>query len=201
MDLVATLQSELETLRSRMKSKEKGNDSVLKNGVLEGHGKKKNKLRDLGYGAMMHHSKRYVALKVMYFGLRFYGFASEAQMDPTVEGELFKALERTRLIFGDKKELQYSRCGRTDKGVSSVGQVIALFLRSNHRESRGDNKYPGENSIEESCGLLISPFNVLLCLAFLIVICHVFTEMRFGTHQLPSVFLTLPLIFFLCMFW
>ncbi|TYI39099.1 hypothetical protein ES332_A02G075700v1 [Gossypium tomentosum] len=34
---------------------------------------------------MTHHSKRYVALKVMYFGQRFYGFASEAQMDPTVE--------------------------------------------------------------------------------------------------------------------
>lgn len=40
-----------------------------------------------------------------------------------MQGELFKALEKTRLIFGDKKELQYSRCGRTDKGVSSVGQV------------------------------------------------------------------------------
>ncbi|XP_058218446.1 uncharacterized protein LOC131329365 isoform X2 [Rhododendron vialii] len=31
------------------------------------------------------YSKRYVALKVMYFGQRFFGFASEAQMDPTVE--------------------------------------------------------------------------------------------------------------------
>nr|GFC59333.1 tRNA pseudouridine(38/39) synthase isoform X2 [Tanacetum cinerariifolium] len=53
----------------------------------------------------------------------FYGFASEAQMDPTVESELFKALEKTRLVLSDKKGLQYSRCGRTDKGVSSVGQV------------------------------------------------------------------------------
>ncbi|KAK4352472.1 hypothetical protein RND71_027990 [Anisodus tanguticus] len=172
----------LETLRTRIKelesenaklsaqlsncscqeTKEKGNGSVAKNGVLDGHGKKENKLRDLGYGAMMHHSKRYVALKVMYFGARFYGFASEAQMDPTVEGELFKALERTRLIFGDRKELQYSRCGRTDKGVSSVGQVIALFLRSNHRESRGDDKYSEEISIEESCGTQIDYFPGIL---------------------------------------
>jgi len=37
--------------------------------------------------------------------------------------ELFKAFEKTRLLVGDKKESQYSRCGRTDKGVSSVGQV------------------------------------------------------------------------------
>jgi hypothetical protein len=39
------------------------------------------------------------------------------------QSEIFKALERTRLLVGDKKESQYSRCGRTDKGVSSVGNV------------------------------------------------------------------------------
>ncbi|XP_059631490.1 uncharacterized protein LOC132274269 [Cornus florida] len=94
--------------------------------------------------AMHHHSKRYVALKVMYFGQRFYGFASEAQMDPTVESEIFKALEKTKLIVGDKKDLKYSRCGRTDKGVSSVGQVIALLLRSNHKETEGTGGYSGE---------------------------------------------------------
>ncbi|XP_021285271.1 tRNA pseudouridine(38/39) synthase-like isoform X2 [Herrania umbratica] len=55
----------------------------------------------------------------------FYGFASEAQMDPTVESEIFKALGKTRLLVGDKKESHYSRCGRTDKGVSTVGQCIA----------------------------------------------------------------------------
>lgn len=40
-----------------------------------------------------------------------------------LQSELFKAFEKTRLLVGDKKESQYSRCGRTDKGVSSVGQV------------------------------------------------------------------------------
>ncbi|KAK4387790.1 tRNA pseudouridine(38/39) synthase [Sesamum angolense] len=35
--------------------------------------------------ALHHLPKRYIALKVMYFGQRFYGFASEAQMDPTIE--------------------------------------------------------------------------------------------------------------------
>ncbi|KAI8550730.1 hypothetical protein RHMOL_Rhmol06G0130600 [Rhododendron molle] len=40
--------------------------------------------------------------------------------------EIFKALDKTRLINGNKKNLQYSRCGRTDKGVSSVGQVYIL---------------------------------------------------------------------------
>nr|GMD55931.1 tRNA pseudouridine(38/39) synthase isoform X1 [Ipomoea batatas] len=95
--------------------------------------------------AMLDLPKRYVALKIMYFGQRFYGFASEAQMDPTVESEVFKALDKTRLIFGNKKELQYSRCGRTDKGVSSVGQVIALYLRSNLKQFKGNNGCCGEN--------------------------------------------------------
>ncbi|XVF29897.1 hypothetical protein REPUB_Repub16aG0010000 [Reevesia pubescens] len=108
--------------------------------------KKKAIERIPGYNLeiMTHHSKRYVALKVMYFGQRFYGFASEAQMDPTIESVIFKALEKTRLLVGDKKESQYSRCGRTDKGVSSVGQVIALFLRSKLKETDANNKISGE---------------------------------------------------------
>ncbi|CAA0841987.1 Pseudouridine synthase family protein [Striga hermonthica] len=99
-----------------------------------------------------HFPRRHVALKVMYFGPRFYGFASEAQMDPTIESEIFKALKKTRLISSDKKELQYSRCGRTDKGVSSVGQVISLLLRSNLKETTGTDGYSGESSAEVSHG-------------------------------------------------
>ncbi|XP_057469979.1 uncharacterized protein LOC130758964 isoform X2 [Actinidia eriantha] len=102
--------------------------------------KGKQKLPDYNLRTEFQFSKRYVALKVMYFGKRFFGFASEGNMDPTVESEIFKALEKTRLIDGDKKDLQYSRCGRTDKGVSSVGQVISLFLRSNQKESEWCNE-------------------------------------------------------------
>lgn len=112
-------------------------------------------------GSMHHLPKRYVALKVMYFGQRFYGFASEAQMDPTVESEIFKALRKTRLIFGDKKEWQYSRCGRTDKGVSSVGQVISLFLRSNHKATVGGSGYSGENFDKDSCEGEIDYVNIV----------------------------------------
>ncbi|XP_028101626.1 tRNA pseudouridine(38/39) synthase-like isoform X2 [Camellia sinensis] len=125
-------------------------DSVNGRGRLNLEGgknrRKKVKERLADYNTMRtghRSSKRYVALKVMYFGQRFFGFASEAQMDPTVESEIFKALEKTRLIDGDKKDLQYSRCGRTDKGVSSVGQVISLFLRSNHKETEQSNGYSG----------------------------------------------------------
>ncbi|KAG8097343.1 hypothetical protein GUJ93_ZPchr0013g34760 [Zizania palustris] len=65
----------------------------------------------------------------------FYGFASEAHTEPTVESEIFKALERAKLLVGSRKEACYSRCGRTDKGVSATGQVISLFLRSNIKDA------------------------------------------------------------------
>ncbi|XP_031495610.1 uncharacterized protein LOC116261108 isoform X3 [Nymphaea colorata] len=81
-------------------------------------------------------STRFVALKIMYFGQRFFGFASEATRSPTIESEIFKALHRTKLLIGEKNERSYSRCGRTDKGVSAVGQVIAIYLRSNLKDSK-----------------------------------------------------------------
>ncbi|CAH9104203.1 unnamed protein product [Cuscuta epithymum] len=112
-----------------------------------------SKTKEKGSGicpmTMLEPPKRYVALKIMYFGQRFYGFASEAQMEPTVESEVFKALDKTRLTFGNKRDLMYSRCGRTDKGVSSVGQVIALYLRSNHKQFKESNELGGEN--DKSC--------------------------------------------------
>ncbi|KAK3426155.1 hypothetical protein EUGRSUZ_F02671 [Eucalyptus grandis] len=114
-------------------------------GAVDGNGKsmkmdkKTRKKKDFKTGILEHHPRRYVALRLMYFGQRFYGFASEAQLDPTVESEIFKALEKTKLLVGDKKKSQYSRCGRTDKGVSSFGQVISLFLRSNLRPKNTDD--------------------------------------------------------------
>ncbi|XXG61337.1 hypothetical protein AAC387_Pa04g3023 [Persea americana] len=101
-------------------------------------------------GVLHHHAKRYIALKIMYFGQRFYGFASEAQMDPTIESEIFKALAKTKLLVGDKEKSCYSRCGRTDKGVSSIGQVILLFVRSNLKDT-GGHENPVETGPEYIC--------------------------------------------------
>ena len=42
-----------------------------------------------------------------------------------LQSRLYAALRRTKLIPDDTgwQELGYSRCGRTDKGVSALGQV------------------------------------------------------------------------------
>ncbi|KAI8473916.1 MAG: pseudouridine synthase [Monoraphidium minutum] len=79
--------------------------------------------------------RRYVALHVLYFGGRYQGLARQADSENTIEGHFFAALRHTRLIPPDAEPsgLQYSRCGRTDRGVSALGQVLALQLRSSGR--------------------------------------------------------------------
>lgn len=88
---------------------------------------------------------RHVALKIMYLGKSYHGFASQAGDKPTVEGTLFAALERTRLLLGGRAEARYSRCGRTDKGVSALGQVVALRLRSKKPPLGGGVGLPAAN--------------------------------------------------------
>lgn len=75
---------------------------------------------------------RSVVLQLMYVGWSYHGFARQADSESTIEGILFPALRRVKLIPEDAEvaSLDYSRCGRTDKGVSALGQVLCLKLRS-----------------------------------------------------------------------
>jgi len=66
----------------------------------------------------------------LYLGWDYQGFASQENTTNTIEEQLFVALTKSKLIK-DRPSTNYSRCGRTDKGVSAFGQVIALDLRSN----------------------------------------------------------------------
>lgn len=51
------------------------------------------------------------------------------RLDTPLQGHFFEALRRTRLIpeDADWHSLRYSRCGRTDKGVSALGQASACW--------------------------------------------------------------------------
>ncbi|KAL1306040.1 hypothetical protein AAFC00_004167 [Neodothiora populina] len=87
---------------------------------------------------------RLIALKFAYLGQRYNGFEHHTNNTtplPTIEEELFKALTKTRLIFPtrlaelsegeiDWEGTEYSKCGRTDRGVSAFGQVIGIRVRS-----------------------------------------------------------------------
>lgn len=97
------------------------------------HRAKHKQRRNKGQFDFSKHRQRHIALKVLYFGQGYHGFAAQADSDNTVEAHLFRALERTCLIE-DRVSCNYSRCGRTDKGVSAFGQVIALYVRSKLRD-------------------------------------------------------------------
>ncbi|KAL8940265.1 MAG: hypothetical protein Q9211_002363 [Gyalolechia sp. 1 TL-2023] len=91
------------------------------------------------------YSTRFIALKFAYLGQRYNGLeyhANNTTPYPTIEEELWKALNKAKLIFPSPNpslkegELnwegcEYSKCGRTDKGVSAFGQVISIRVRSN----------------------------------------------------------------------
>lgn len=82
------------------------------------------------------YNKRYVALQLAYLGEDYCGFAIQEPPQATIESCLFEVLQRTRLVE-DIHSCKYSRCGRTDKGVSALGQVVALQVRSNLLEGAG----------------------------------------------------------------
>ena len=80
---------------------------------------------------MSRYRQHHVAMEFQYDGGAYFGFASQAAGDceETVEKHIFEALLKCRLIES-RQTCGYSRCGRTDRGVSALGQVIALNLRS-----------------------------------------------------------------------
>lgn len=97
---------------------------------------------------------------------------------PTIEEELWKALVKTRLMSPtprgeaeaalyqslDRKTFDrwdrdgadvnwegcdYSKCGRTDRGVSAFGQVIAVRLRSNRPKDDGTSQPPAFDDLND----------------------------------------------------
>ncbi|KAI9811727.1 MAG: hypothetical protein M1827_005272 [Pycnora praestabilis] len=96
------------------------------------------------------YSTRLIALKFAYLGQRYNGYEHHLNNTtplPTIEEKLWEALNKARLIFPtggtagagsvrtegevDWEGCEYSKCGRTDKGVSAFGQVVGIRVRSN----------------------------------------------------------------------
>jgi tRNA pseudouridine38/39 synthase len=102
------------------------------------------------------YSTRHIALKIAYLGQKYNGYEhanGNITPLPTIEEMLWKALRKARLISAETDEptevawsyaermrkplfinwdgCQYSKCGRTDRGVSAFGQVIGIRVRSN----------------------------------------------------------------------
>lgn len=82
---------------------------------------------------------RNIALRFSYDGAGYSGLAAQnatangtGSSLPTVEGVLWDALCTARLVDPalGMDGAGFSRCGRTDRGVSAAGQVVALWVRS-----------------------------------------------------------------------
>jgi len=67
------------------------------------------------------------AFLVAYDGARYFGFVRQPGR-PTVEAELLRAFER-RGLYRNLGETRYRVAARTDRGVSAIGQVVALDVR------------------------------------------------------------------------
>ncbi|KAK7408227.1 pseudouridine synthase deg1 [Neonectria punicea] len=84
------------------------------------------------------YSTRYIALKLAYLGRNYGGFEFQPMATQTsIEEKLWNALTKACLIFPKDERIvdfeccEYSKCGRTDRGVSAFGQVIGVRVRSN----------------------------------------------------------------------
>ena len=75
--------------------------------------------------------RRRIALRFYYDGGKYSGLAENvgSEKDNSVEKALFAALDKAHLVES-RSTCAYSRCGRTDRGVSAAGQVVALDLKS-----------------------------------------------------------------------
>lgn len=106
-------------------SSTEGNDSLIN---MNSRWVKKKVPRQLDWSKF---TRRRIALKFLYLGWNYDGLVEQSdERMKTVESVLFEALIRTRLIES-RETCNFQRCGRTDKGVSSFGQVCSLNVRSN----------------------------------------------------------------------
>ena len=82
-----------------------------------------------------YNNTEYMAFKFMYIGKNYDGLVIQSSTKNTIEEMIFNALKRCKFLdpLKTNEELMslsnYSRCGRTDKGVNSSGNVFALNLR------------------------------------------------------------------------
>ncbi|KHJ41520.1 tRNA pseudouridine synthase A [Trichuris suis] len=75
------------------------------------------------------YKQRRVALMLAYVGWEFDGFCAQNNVRNTVEAFLFQALMKTKLVESREKA-DFHICGRTDKFVSALRQVVSLNVRS-----------------------------------------------------------------------
>lgn len=97
---------------------------------------------------------RDIALWLSYEGDSYCGLADQVDGIETIEKQLFSALDKCRLIES-RDSCRYSRCGRTDRGVSAQCQVVGLRVRSAlPRDETPPRVHPGDAMELNYCDML-----------------------------------------------
>lgn len=91
------------------------------------------------YPELLNAPKRKVAILLAYCGKNYYGLQCNRgdRELPTIEGKLFEALGKAKVVpeicVEKPTQMKYASASRTDKGVSTCGQVVSVKLRYNDK--------------------------------------------------------------------
>jgi len=138
------LSSKVSGTASNAVKKRKMDDMAVSGEERQTDTEKKRKEKTKKEFDMSMFARRHIALHVGYFGKHYRGLVVQDSTDETIEHHLFNALEKVKLIQ-DRASCNFSRCGRTDAGVSALGQIVTLTVRSNLH-----NPQPPESAIPAS---------------------------------------------------
>lgn len=97
------------------------------------------------------YNTRFIALKFAYLGWGYNGLAVQKEPTPlpTVEGTILEAMNKCKFIPSmNPQDCNFSRCGRTDKGVSAMSQVISLNVRSNLTDDEQKDPLNDEKEVQ-----------------------------------------------------
>ncbi|KAE9553535.1 hypothetical protein FO519_003228 [Halicephalobus sp. NKZ332] len=105
--------------------------------------------------------RRRIALMFLYLGWSYDGLVTQENTKNTIEGAILEALEKTKLIES-REVAMWSRCGRTDKGVSGFRQIGSVTVRST--DISGEGVYWPETSSESNriCTTAELPYDRIL---------------------------------------
>ncbi|CCE66211.1 hypothetical protein TPHA_0P00530 [Tetrapisispora phaffii CBS 4417] len=123
----------LEILEDNVSKHNKKTNDKIENteSITQNKNKKFNEKKKFDFSK---YNTRFIALKFAYLGWNYNGLAIQKEPTalPTVEGVIVDAMNKCKLIPSiNPSDFKFSRCGRTDKGVSAMNQVISLNVRSN----------------------------------------------------------------------
>lgn len=144
---IIELESE-ETNEHLSSKKRKGDEVNYTDDVSSQKSNKRVKKKDRKFDFSKYNT-RFIALRFAYLGWNYNGLAiqKDATKLPTVEGTILEAMNKCKLVPSMiPQDYKFSRCGRTDKGVSAMNQVISLNVRSNLTDE--EQKVPSNDSKE-----------------------------------------------------